>query len=54
VAYVDAHAGPAMSALSAVPGFRRIDIDGSDHAFTPVAVQRRVFDLLTAHLSANG
>jgi len=50
VAYVDAHAGEQMRALSGVAGFRRVDIAGADHTFTPVTTQERVSDLLTQHL----
>lgn len=50
VAYVDAHAGEAMRALSAVPGFERIDLTGTDHTFTPVSVQERVSELLSREL----
>jgi len=50
VAYVDAHAGAEMKALTGLPRFERIDIDGADHPFTPVMVQRRVGDLLSEHL----
>ncbi len=52
VAYVDTHAGDAMRALGEVPRFRRINITGADHAFTPVEAQRRVSDALTEHLLA--
>jgi pimeloyl-ACP methyl ester carboxylesterase len=51
VAYVDAHAGEEMSALAAVPGFRRVDLSGTDHTFTPVAAQEHVSDVLTEHLA---
>ena len=38
VAYVDAHATDAMRALTgATPAFHRVDLDGADHSFTPVA-----------------
>jgi alpha-beta hydrolase superfamily lysophospholipase len=50
VAYVDAHAGDAMRALTAIDGFARFDIDGADHPFTPVTVQKQVSDLLTERL----
>jgi len=53
VAYVDAHAGRAMHALADVPRFRRIDIAGTDHAFTPVDAQTEVSDTLTEHLLAH-
>jgi alpha-beta hydrolase superfamily lysophospholipase len=52
VAYVDAHAAAEMRALEGVPRFRRVDIDGADHSFTPVALQEDVSDLLTHHLGA--
>jgi dienelactone hydrolase len=52
VAYVDAHAGEAMRALAGVAGFRRVDVDGADHPFTPVTVQEHVSDVLTEHLVA--
>ncbi len=52
VAYVDQYAGDAMKALAGVTGFRRFDLDGADHSFTPVAIQARVSDLLTEHLGA--
>jgi pimeloyl-ACP methyl ester carboxylesterase len=51
VAYVDAHAAGAMRALEGCTGFQRVDLDGADHSFTPVALQRRVSDLLTEHLA---
>jgi alpha-beta hydrolase superfamily lysophospholipase len=51
VAYVDAHASREMRALEGHAGFRRVDLDGADHSFTPVALQRRVSDLLTEHLA---
>jgi dienelactone hydrolase len=61
VAYVDQHASDAMRAVGTTPavtgakgttGFRRVDVDGSDHTFTPVSVQAWVSDLLTEHLVA--
>jgi alpha-beta hydrolase superfamily lysophospholipase len=52
VAYVDAHATDAMRALEGIAGFRRFDLDGADHSFTPITAQRRVSDLLTDHLIA--
>ncbi len=52
VAYVDAHATVEMRALEGVPNFKRVDLDGSDHSFTPVAAQTRVSDVLTEHLAA--
>ncbi len=52
VAYVDAHAGDAMRALSALDGFARFDLEGADHPFTPVMVQQQVSDLLTDRLAS--
>jgi hypothetical protein len=51
VAYVDVHDPEAMRGLSGVPGFRRVDLDGTDHTFTPVGIQEAVSDLLTEHLT---
>jgi alpha-beta hydrolase superfamily lysophospholipase len=50
VAYVDAHASQAMRVLEGLSGFRRVDLDGADHSFTPVTAQSRVSDVLTEHL----
>ena len=50
VSYVDAHAADSMRALSEVRGFRRVDLTGTDHAFTPVDAQAEVSDTLTEHL----
>jgi alpha-beta hydrolase superfamily lysophospholipase len=47
VAYVDAHAPDGMRALEGVSGFRRVDLVGADHTFTPTAMQYRVSDWLT-------
>jgi dienelactone hydrolase len=52
VAYVDAHAAVEMRELTGLPGYLRIDLDGADHSFTPVAAQERVSDVLTEHLLA--
>jgi alpha-beta hydrolase superfamily lysophospholipase len=52
VAYVDAHAGDEMRSLEGVPAFRRVDVDGADHSFTPTALQEDVSDLLTGRLAA--
>jgi alpha-beta hydrolase superfamily lysophospholipase len=51
VAYVDAHAQDEMTALAGLPAFRRVDVDGADHSFTPVVLQERVSNLLTEQLS---
>jgi alpha-beta hydrolase superfamily lysophospholipase len=51
VAYVDVHATDAMQGLESAAGFERVDLDGSDHTFTPVGTQERVSDLLTEHLT---
>jgi alpha-beta hydrolase superfamily lysophospholipase len=53
VAYVDAYASDEMRALTGVAGYERVDLDGADHSFTPVAVQARVSDLLSEHLQAH-
>jgi alpha-beta hydrolase superfamily lysophospholipase len=53
VAYVDAHAGEEMKALSRVDRFSRVDLEDADHPFSPVSVQERVTDLLTARLAAD-
>lgn len=53
VAYVDAHAPAGMQSLRDVPSFRRVDVEGADHTFTPVALQDRVRDLLSEHLTAH-
>jgi hypothetical protein len=50
VAYVDTHASGSMRALSEVHGFRRMDLSGTDHAFTPVDAQTQVSNALTEHL----
>jgi hypothetical protein len=52
VAYVDVHAAVEMRALAGVPGFRRVDLDGTDHTFTPIGTQQVVSNLLTEHLEA--
>ncbi len=52
VAYADRHFTDEMRALERVVGFTRKTISGADHTFTPVLAQRRVVDLVTAHLSA--
>ena len=45
--YVDRHAAAAMREAEALPGFRRVDVRGTDHTFTTVRSQRRVTDLVT-------
>ena len=52
VAYVDAHAAEAMRSLEGTPRYKRVDLEGTDHSFTPVTTQKRVSDLLTEHLAA--
>jgi alpha-beta hydrolase superfamily lysophospholipase len=52
VAYVDKHAAKEMGALEGVTGFRRVDLDGADHALTPAGIQDVVSDLLTEHLTS--
>jgi alpha-beta hydrolase superfamily lysophospholipase len=52
VAYLDARATDAMRSLEGARGFQRLDLEGADHSFTPMAVQQRVSDALTEHLGA--
>lgn len=52
VAYLDAHAPAEMRSLEGVPGFRRVDVEGADHSFTPTSLQYAVSDLLTGRLAA--
>jgi hypothetical protein len=51
ISYVDAHFPDEMRQLRDLPGFRRVDISGSDHTFTPVSAQIQVSDLVTRHLT---
>ena len=51
VDYVDANYGPAMSALAAVPNFRRTDVKGTDHTFTARWAQEQVTAMITEHLT---
>ena len=51
VDYVDANYGPAMSALAAVPNFRRSDVKGTDHTFTARWAQEHVIAMITEHLT---
>jgi alpha-beta hydrolase superfamily lysophospholipase len=50
VDYVDAHFGDAMRALRTLPGYRRVDVRGSDHTFTSLWSQERVSEIVSAHL----
>ncbi len=50
VTYVDGHAREGMLALEGLSHFRRVDLEGSDHSFTPASMQERVIDLLTEEL----
>ena len=50
VDYVDSKYRDEMRALSGVPGFRRVDVKGTDHTFTARWAQERVAATLTAHL----
>jgi len=52
VAYVDAHAAGEVVALEGTAGFRRVDLEGADHAFTPAGIQDIVSDRLTGHLES--
>ena len=53
--FVDRHAPEAMRNAERLPGFRRVDIAGTDHTFTTIASQRQVelttTDYLLRHLS---
>ena len=40
--FVDRHAPEAMRNVEQLPGFRRVDIPGTDHTFTTIASQRQV------------
>ena len=40
--FVDRHAPEAMRNAERLPGFRRVDIPGTDHTFTTMASQRQV------------
>ena len=51
VDYVDANYGPAMSALSAIPNFRRTNVKGTDHTFTARWAQEQVSAMITEHLT---
>jgi pimeloyl-ACP methyl ester carboxylesterase len=51
VDYVDANYGPAMSALAAIPNFRRTDVKGTDHTFTARWAQEQVGAMITEHLT---
>jgi len=50
VDYVDANYGRQMRALAGAPGFRRVDIAGTDHTFTAQWAQERVAETITEHL----
>jgi alpha-beta hydrolase superfamily lysophospholipase len=50
VTYVDSHAKEGMRSLEGRPHYRRVDLEGSDHSFTPVTMQDRVSDILTEEL----
>jgi dienelactone hydrolase len=52
VDYVDVNHAAEMRALLKVHGFRRVEINGTDHTFTALWAQRRVADLVTEHLTA--
>jgi pimeloyl-ACP methyl ester carboxylesterase len=51
VDYVDANYGPAMSALTSIPNFRRTDVKGTDHTFTARWAQEQVTAMITEHLT---
>jgi pimeloyl-ACP methyl ester carboxylesterase len=50
VDYIDANYGRPMSALASVPGFRRVDVKGTDHTFTAQWSQEHVGATITDHL----
>jgi alpha-beta hydrolase superfamily lysophospholipase len=50
VLYVDERAREGMRALEGVSHFRRVDLDGSDHSFTPRTMQEKVSEVLTEEL----
>jgi hypothetical protein len=49
---VDAHFPDDIKRVADLPAFRRIDVAGTDHTFTPVFSQVRVEELVTRHLAA--
>ena len=51
VEYVDMHQPRQMRSLAHVPGFRRIEVDGTDHTFTSIFAQRLVADLIVGHVA---
>ena len=50
VDYVDANRGREMRDLTAVAGFGRIDVKGTDHTFTALWAQEYVSNAITNHL----
>jgi dienelactone hydrolase len=48
--FVDRHAPEAMRNAERLPGFRRVDIPGTDHTFTTIASQREVELTTTEYL----
>lgn len=50
VEYVDHYLGREMRALGRHPGFRRIDLDGTDHLFTLQYAREQVIERITAYL----
>jgi len=52
IAYVDTHFPDDIKRVADLPAFRRIDVVGTDHTFTPVFSQVKVEELVTRHLAA--
>ena len=50
IKYVDANFGKEMRSLLRVSGFRRHDLKGTDHTFTALFAQKKVVDLIIAHI----
>jgi alpha-beta hydrolase superfamily lysophospholipase len=50
--FVDRHATAAMRAAEGLPGFRRVNVPGTDHTFTTIASQRAVLEITSAQYLA--
>jgi pimeloyl-ACP methyl ester carboxylesterase len=50
VDYIDANYGSDMRSLTSLPGYRRVDLKGTDHTFTARWAQERVAEMITDHL----
>ena len=51
VEYVDMHQPQKMRALAKLPGFRRIELAGTDHTFTSMFAQRLAADSIVGHVA---